>query len=305
MRRLGMMLLLAACTVALLGVPIGFTQDGDEDIRGSFLTTRPSKTDKSAAPGTKAVRRRPKTTSSSTGKTSSTTANTSSTSAETKPTKPKTETVIHKVKNPKIGIGLTLFMRDSNGLSVRVDPNREFRQGERVRLLLETNADGYLYIFNTTDGGQPIMIYPDKDLDEGGNYIQAHVPVEIPSSTATEERLRWFRFDAQAGVERLYFVFSREPLSGIPLEDELLAYCAQNRCPLSPVADLWAKIQADAPPVRGNKTESFGAAQTMNERQATTRGIGLSKEDPEPSLVMMTASSTSDTLITTLDLVHK
>ena len=26
------------------------------------------------------------------------------------------------------------------------------------------------------------MIYPDVDLDEAGNYLQAHVPFEIPSS---------------------------------------------------------------------------------------------------------------------------
>ena len=71
-----------------------------------------------------------------------------------------------KVAAQRIGLGLTLFMRDSNGLSLRVDPSREFRKGDHVRVLLETNADGYLYIFNTTDGGTPLMIYPDAELDE-------------------------------------------------------------------------------------------------------------------------------------------
>jgi hypothetical protein len=205
-------------------------------------------------------------------------------------------------------MGLTLFMKDSNGLSVRVDPSREFRKGESVRLLLETNADGYLYIFNTTDGGKPLMIYPDADLDEGGNYIQAHVPVEVPSSVAAEERLRWFRFDAQAGVERLYFVFTREPISGVPLEDALISFCQEknSNCPLRPADDLWAQVQKDlGVPVQGVKAKEFGEAQTSGEQVASTRGIGLSKEDPEPSLVMMTASSNTATLVTTLDLIHK
>ena len=90
-------------------------------------------------------------------------------------------------------------MRDSNGLAVRTDPEHVFQKGDRVRVLLETNTDGYLYIFNTTNDGPAIMIYPDAELDEAGNYIQAHVPFEIPSSLGSGGRLRWFAFDEVAG----------------------------------------------------------------------------------------------------------
>src|SRR4030095_4242959 len=108
-------------------------------------------------------------------------------------------------------------MCDSNGLAVLTDPTRVFQKGDRVRVLLETNADGYLYIFNTTNDGAATMIYPHADLDDAGNYLQAHVPFEIPASSATEERLRWFAFDETGGTERLFFVFTREPLNGIPI----------------------------------------------------------------------------------------
>jgi hypothetical protein len=97
-------------------------------------------------------------------------------------------------------------MRDANGLAVRTDPSHIFQKGDRVRVLLETNTDGHLYIFNTTNDGPPVMIYPDADLDEAGNYLQAHVPFEIPSSLAAEERLRWLVFDETAAM-RLFFVF--------------------------------------------------------------------------------------------------
>src|SRR5437016_139716 len=80
---------------------------------------------------------------------------------------------------------------------VRVDPNHDFHKGDRVRVLLETNSDGHLYIFNTTDNGAPVMIYPDPQLDEAGNFLQAHVPFEIPSSVSAQERLRWLTFDEQ------------------------------------------------------------------------------------------------------------
>src|SRR4029078_6551070 len=44
----------------------------------------------------------------------------------------------------RIGLGVTLFMRDSNGLAVRVDPNHVFRKGDRVRVLVDTHHDRYL-----------------------------------------------------------------------------------------------------------------------------------------------------------------
>jgi hypothetical protein len=208
----------------------------------------------------------------------------------------------------RLGIGLTLFTRDANGLAVRVDPSHEFHRGDRVRFLMETNADGFLYIFNTTDGGAPVLIYPDPALDEGGNFIQAHVPVELPSSVATEERLRWLTFDEHAGAERLYLVFTREPLATVPIDEDLVNYCRarETNCPLRPAAELWAQIQKElAVPVQVAKTQVYGRPQTVNEHDATTRGIGLSKSDPEPAVIMLTASTVSNMLVTTVDLIHR
>jgi hypothetical protein len=174
-------------------------------------------------------------------------------------------------------------------------------------VLLETNSDGFLYIFNTTDNGLPVMVYPNPELDEAGNYIQSHVPFEIPSSLATEERLRWLVFDEHGGDERLYFVFSHDPLPGVPIEDDLISYCrdAKPACPWHPAAEVWNQIQSQmAQPLQTEKVERYGKAQTDAEHEATTRGIGLAKDDPPPSLILM-ASSTSSMLVTTLDLVHQ
>jgi hypothetical protein len=287
----------------LCSVPV-FSQEQDEDVRGAFLTTRPKQTVQSSKTSTpaKPSRRRPKTqvvknTNPDTVKTSGT--------QETGETTPTTTT---KTTAPRIGLGLTLFMRDSNGLAVRVDPTHEFRKGDRVRLLLETNSDGYLYIFNTTNNGAPVMIYPNPELDDAGNFIQSHVPVELPSSMAAEERFRWLAFDENAGAEKLYFVFTREPLNKVPIEDELISFCKTKEaiCPLRPSDDLWATVRKELnSPVMVAKAQSFGGAQTSSEHNATTRGIGLSKEDPEPSVVLLKASSTTGMLVTALDLIHK
>ena len=273
----------------------------DEDVRGAFLTTRPKPSAKTEKPGpnSRPSRRRPKAnTSNATAANNAAPTSGSATTASTP----------RKASPQRLGLGLTLFMRDSNGLAVRADPSRTFRKGERVRVLLETNTDGYLYVFNTTDGGQPVMIYPDAELEEAGNFIQGHVPWEIPSSAAAEERLRWFTFDQNSGAEKLYFVFTREPLPAVPIEDDLITYCRENngKCPWQPAADVWAQIKKELDePVKIAKAESFGNSQTAPERQAATRGIGLNRDDPEPSLIMLTASTSKNMLVATMDLIHK
>ena len=276
-------------------------QEQDEDVRGAFLTTRPKTVEKNthSGPTARPNRRRPKNT---------TTKQTTSTEVTAKVTVKTSESGPAKMTSQRIGLGVTLFTRDNNGLTVRVDPTHEFHKGDRIRLLLETNADGYLYIFDSTDGGQPVMIYPNPDLDEAGNFIQGHVPVELPSSVASEERLRWLTFDEHAGMERLYLVLTREPLATVPLEDDLISFCRVNNanCPLHPGSDLWAQLQKESKmPVKVDKAQKFGKAQTESEHVATTRGIGLSKEDPQPSVIMLTASSNTGKLVTTLDLIHK
>lgn len=282
-------------------VPAIAVAQQDEDVRGAFMTTRPKTTPKSSGnkstPTTKPSHRRPKTATGDSSGTMSSGANGSIGS-----------TTSAKVNPQKLGLGLTLFMRDSNGLAIRTDPTHDFHKGDHVRFLIETNSDGYLYLFNTTDNGTPVMLYPDPELDDAGNYFQAHVPFEIPSSVAAEERLRWLTFDEHAGEEKLYFVFTREPLKAVPIEDDLITFCRDggNKCPWNPDTDVWAQIQKElSEPTQTAKVAGLGNAQTSKERQAATRGIGLNRDDPEPSLIMLSASTSKNMLVVSVDLVHK
>jgi Domain of unknown function (DUF4384) len=284
--------------IALAGFgPMQVLAQQDEDVRGAFLTTRPKATTKSNKPAAtvKPSRRRPKPATADPGP---------------GPVVKKDDRKITpaKVNLPRLGLGLTLFMRDSSGLAVRTEPSREFRKGDHVRFLIETNADGYLYVFNTTDGGQPVMLYPDPELDEAGNYFQAHVPFEIPASVAAEERLRWLTFDEHPGAEKLYFVFTREPLTAVPIEDDLITFCRENegKCPWHPGSEVWAQIQNELnDAVKVANTAGVGSAQTSAEHRAVTRGIGLNRDDPEPSLIMLTASTSKNMLVAAVDLIHK
>lgn len=304
--RLSVLLFAMVCASVVIGVAAPLPQDQD-DVRGAFLTSRP----KDKAPATESSnrpsRRRPKSSSGSNPGATSKTPDKKPVDTTGSGTSTKPSGVSKPVNMPRLGLGMTLFTRDSNGLAVRVDPEHVFRKGDRVRVLLETNTDGYLYIFNQTDEGPVIMIYPDKDLDDAGNYIKAHVPWEIPSSAADDERLRWLVFDENPGNERLFFVLTREPLDGVPIEDDLISFCknSSGACPWRPTAELWDTVKKQMQePLATDKSGRYGRAVTAPEQQASTRGLSLAKDDPEPSLIMM-ASSKSPMLVTALDLIHK
>jgi hypothetical protein len=301
--RLSVMVLGLVCLCAVvIGIAAPAVQD-DDDVRGAFLTSRPKEKPGNTGGATaRPSRRRPKANPGSNNPDKPD--KTPGKPGPLKPAPSPSESAT-PVNARRLGLGVTLFMRDSNGLAVRVDPEHVFRKGDRVRVLLESNTDGYLYIFNTTDEGPATMIYPDANLDEAGNYLQAHVPFEIPTSLGAEERLRWFAFDEAAGTEHLFFVFTREPLKGIPLEDDLIAFCRDSKCPIQANDEVWAAVQKESQePFKTDKTQEYGKAETSNEKAATTRGLGLAKDDPQPSLVMM-ASSPRSTLVATLDLIHK
>ncbi len=311
--------LIALALVAGVATFTTTAQNQDEEAtRGAFITSRPATVSASVGGGvgggvstgggTSAARRKPRrrpTTTTTTAK------NTSRNNTKNANTGVKgnvsANANVTAYNNEPLGMGYTLFMRELNGEAVRVDPSRSFRTGERVRILLETNSDGYLYIFNTTDNGDPVMIYPDVRLDGGGNYIEAHVPIEVPSSEETDERFRWFTFDNKPGTERLYVVFSREPLPAVPIEDDLVNYCNRNaeNCPWRPSAALWSQVKAGLNArVQVVKSKTYGQAQTTGERDAVNRGLGLSRTAPDPSVIRMNASSNTGLIITVLELAH-
>jgi hypothetical protein len=310
--RLIVVLLGLFCCTALLISAVPLSLQDQEDVRGAFLTSRPKDKASTSSTTSKPSRRRPQPVSANNKNTNSdiksTNLNNNGTNLDNKKTIANNQgTKPAPVNAQRLGLGLTLFMRDSSGLAVRTESSRVFQKGDRVRVLLETNTDGYIYIFNTTNDGPPVMIYPDAALDEAGNYLQAHVPFEIPSSLSGEERLRWLAFDENAGNERLFFVFTKEPLSGLPIEDDLIALCRDSKssCPVKPGADVWAQVEKQSKqPLLSSTSAQNGQTQTQTEQQASTRGLGLAKTDPEPSMIMMASSKTS-TLVTTLDLIHK
>jgi len=199
-----------------------------------------------------------------------------------------------------IGLGYTVYQRDANGVPVRVSSSQEFHQGDAVRLVVESNIDGYLYIFHTENDGPPQMLFPDSRLNDGRNSIAAHVPYWAP-------KRGWFKFDERTATERLYVVVAKTPLPGVPIGSGLLAYCQANKndCPWRPAEADWTRLAANVDAAREDKSGEFGQTMTKVESEAVERGLGLGLDDPTPSVVRMSRSPLARQLVTMIALIHK
>ncbi|HYW73699.1 MAG TPA: DUF4384 domain-containing protein [Pyrinomonadaceae bacterium] len=300
------LVILSIVSLALsCGLYVASAQQSDDEVRGVFLSSRPKTTNPNPPP-----RRRhqaPRNTNTSAAKNTNTARNTNTANVGN-----ANSGAANKNSNSApaqaIALGYTMFMRDVNGRAVRIDPTREFHNGDRIRISLEPNIDGYLYVFHIEGDGQPEMIFPDARLEGGENWVEAHVPLDVPSNLETDERLKWFQFYGNPATEHLFVVLTREPLADVPVADTLTGLCSANKndCPWHPTAGVWTGIQqaakADVKVVTSN---TAGQEQTDKEQVATTRGLGLDQSAPQPSVIRMSASTSAPVLVTLLDLVHK
>jgi hypothetical protein len=294
------MILLGA--LAVVGVfLVASAQQSDEEVRGAFLSSRPKTTNANAPARRRRAPQRNANTSVANRNANTSGRNTNANTA-----------VANKNSNnapqPAIALGYTMFMRDVNGRAVRIDPTREFHNGDRIRISLEPNIDGYLYVFHTEGDGQPEMIFPDARLEDGENWVEAHVPIDVPSTVETDERLKWFQFYGNPATEHLFVVLTREPLADVPMAETLVKLCSTSKdsCPWHPSAEVWTQIQqASKANVKVVASNTAGQPQTEKEQVATTRGLGLDQTAPQPSVIRMSASTSAPVLVTTLDLVHK
>lgn len=220
----------------------------------------------------------------------------------------KTSTgTVKSYANQPIGLGYSIFMRDSVGMPYRVDPERSFKSGDAIRIALETNVDGYLYVFHTENDGPPQMIFPDARLSSGKNWVNAHVTNEIPSRREAAENLRWFVFDNNPAVERLYIVVSREPLPQVPTGAQLVNLCKQSpgSCPLRLSDANWVQVKAGLNArTNTSRMREYGQKEDASERDSVERGLGLSQAAPPPAVVRLNVDGTGKILVTAIDLVH-
>jgi hypothetical protein len=106
-----------------------------------------------------------------------------------------------------MGISYWIELVDKTGERKRVATTNTFRSGERIKLDIETNRDGYLYVINIGSTGQSHVLFPHSGVNS--NFVTARVHYEIPYNT-------YLRFDENPGQELLLVMLSPKPMGDVP-----------------------------------------------------------------------------------------
>jgi hypothetical protein len=110
------------------------------------------------------------------------------------------------VANVPLGLRYSVMKRDASAKFVEVDQDATFHSGDRIRLTVDTNTPGYLYVVMQGSSGNWRLLFPSADVDGGNNRIEKGASQQIPSGDKGQ-----FVFDDQSGTEKLFLVLSRRP----------------------------------------------------------------------------------------------
>jgi hypothetical protein len=102
-----------------------------------------------------------------------------------------------------LGVRYSVLRRDG-GESIEVGSDEVFRSGDRIRLRVEVNGNGHLYIIHRGSSGVWKPLFPSAEIAGGDNRVEKGKSYEIPSGYV-------FTFDEQPGEEKLFIVLSRQP----------------------------------------------------------------------------------------------
>lgn len=116
-------------------------------------------------------------------------------------------TVSHKPKSTATYAGLQYYvdLQDSSGNLRQVTTNHVFHSGDKIRLKVKSNMEGYLYVLNQGSSGRFNPLYPPRG--EGNGFIQAGMTYSIPANG-------FIRFDDTPGTEKVSIVLSKQPVLG-------------------------------------------------------------------------------------------
>ena len=121
-----------------------------------------------------------------------------------------------------LGFRYTVQLVNQNtNKSEPVDPDRDFKKGECVRMEVESNQSGYLYVLSKQSSGGWLPLFPSSEMPDETNVADPGVKVRAPKDYC-------FEIDNPPGTETLFVVLSRSPRDFFELYDAIKAPAATS-----------------------------------------------------------------------------
>lgn len=197
-----------------------------------------------------------------------------------------------------LGLRYTVRKRDGDQ-TTDVSPDTEFHSGDHIQLTLEVNDAGFLYIIQQGTSGKWEALFPSPEIENGDNRVQRGHVYTVPPGHV-------FTFSGAAGVERLFVIFSRQPVQEI--DGLIYSLKGGRRAPASqpgrerPAAET---LLASAAPIDDTRI--------VNLRETYSRDLIIEKGDQEPDgqqpdkavYVVNPKGSADSRVVADIPLIHK
>jgi hypothetical protein len=105
-----------------------------------------------------------------------------------------------------LGLRYAMLKRDAQGNYQETDPDTNFKSGDRIRIQVDANTSGYLYVVMQGSSGTWRLLFPSPEVAGGSNAVHRGQSLQIPPGDRGQ-----FVFDEQAGTEKLFLVLTRQP----------------------------------------------------------------------------------------------
>jgi uncharacterized protein DUF4384 len=111
-----------------------------------------------------------------------------------------------KVLDKRIdGMEIVVFDVKDGKLTPILDPSRNFRKDDEIKVQFWSNFDGYVYFVNVEPSGKKTVIYPQAGGKEQSNMILGGQHYILPHSLP-------YVFDEEKGIEVIQVIMSRQPI---------------------------------------------------------------------------------------------
>lgn len=197
-----------------------------------------------------------------------------------------------------LGLRYSILKRENTG-PIEVDPNTVFRSGDRIRLRVDVNTGGYLYVINRGSSGNWDFLFPSAKIANGDNRVQKGTQYEIPPGLV-------FTFDEQPGTERLFIVFSRQPVSDL---EGLIYSLTGGQKPKTPTQSNTNKVllaQANIQDGMIDRLRNVYSRDLIIEKVDETKAPLPSVPAKEKAVYIVNPSRSADSrLVADIALIHK
>ena len=103
-----------------------------------------------------------------------------------------------------LGLKYFIMKRTDAGEYVQAEPDASFVNGDQIRLIIETNDTGYLYVVAQGTSKMWKPLFPSPEISGGDNKVERGKRYNIPNDSV-------FSFSGAPGTEKLFIVLSRQP----------------------------------------------------------------------------------------------